>query len=142
MVPGTHRSRAVVLQCPCNLGGHGLLSLGSGLCVWKYYVFFQRARACYLIFAEMAMTTALSIPRKSYADFDHLNEIAKYCADMFGVSVVSETWSVNFSEESDDYATFTFYDDELATVVKLRFPDMLTPDEFEDQLWGYNLPLN
>lgn len=87
------------------------------------------------------MSISLSVHRKSYADFDQLNKIINWCVDLHGASA-PETWTVGFSEESDEYATFIFYDEQLATLTKLQFPNMLTPDEFEEALWGYNLPMS
>lgn len=78
----------------------------------------------------------LIIPRKTNSEFLRMNEINDYCTSMFGKADYGTTWALGFTDHtSDNWVSFKFYDNSLATFVKLMYPDMLSREEFEDQQW-------
>ena len=82
------------------------------------------------------MSTEL-ITARSGKNFYHMMEIWKWCEEHFGKTNCFYTWDGNFADHTDDWVAFTFWDEKLDTLVKLKFPDMMSREEFENRVWMY-----
>ena len=81
------------------------------------------------------MTVELIAPRKRPADFEKMIKIHKFCEERFGKTNCFFTWDVNFADDTDDYCSFKFWDESMATYLKLNYPEMMSREEF-DNAWA------
>ena len=61
--------------------------------------------------------------------------IYDYCVATFGKHDCFVTWDVGFADNTDDWVGFTFWDEKLATMLKLVYPEMMSREEFENRQW-------
>ena len=69
------------------------------------------------------------VARKTEQDFALMYKIYDFCETNFGKSRYYENWALNFADDTDDWARFSFYNAEYAVFAKMTFPDLLLTEE-------------
>jgi hypothetical protein len=81
------------------------------------------------------MSVELIVSRSGRKNFEHMGAIYDYCVATFGKHDCFVTWDVSFADNTDDWVAFKFWDEKLATMLKLVYPEMLSREEFENRRW-------
>ena len=76
------------------------------------------------------MAVELIMSRKGRTGFDEMMKIWRFCEERFGKTNYLNTWDGNFADDTDDWVAFKFWDESMATYLKLMCPDLMTRDEF------------
>ena len=72
------------------------------------------------------------ITRRSGAHhFIKMTVIRRFCEERFGKPNCFYTWDGNFADNTNDYWAFQFWDESMATFLKLTYPDLMTREEFD-----------
>jgi hypothetical protein len=56
-----------------------------------------------------------------------------WCKEMFGKPIWLVTWDGNFANDTEDYCAFKFWDEQMATYLKLTYPELMTREEFDNK---------
>lgn len=68
-----------------------------------------------------------------WAAMDRLIEISKWVEKQFGKPDYHKNYSLDFGDNTEDWACFKFYDDTMGFWTQQRFQDdFLTEEQFED----------
>jgi hypothetical protein len=80
------------------------------------------------------MPVELIMRRKGHTEFDKMIVIWKFCEERFGKTNYLNTWGGDFADDTDNYVAFKFWDEQMATYLKLTYPELMTREEF-DNAW-------
>lgn len=81
----------------------------------------------------LAKSIELITSRKHATGFNRMIEIHKFCEERFGKYNNLATWDTAFTNHTDDWVSFIFWNEEYATFLKLVYPDLMTREEFDSR---------
>lgn len=79
------------------------------------------------------------LSRKTPAEYQLMNRICEFCTSNFSESSYFDNWSISWVNETDDWVKFGFYNTEYAMLTKLRFPELLTVEQWLGLQAGNNI---
>lgn len=81
------------------------------------------------------MTVELIMRRKGHTEFEKMMTIWRFCEERFGKPNCFYTWDGGFADDTDNYVAFNFWDESMATYLKLVYPELMSREEFEYACW-------
>lgn len=79
------------------------------------------------------MSVELIMRRIGQKEFDKMMVIWRFCEERFGKPDYFKTWDGNFADDTDEYVAFKFWDESMATYLKLTYPELMSREEFDNK---------
>jgi hypothetical protein len=73
--------------------------------------------------------------RRGHEDFEKMLKIIKFCEKQFGKTNCFYTWDINFADDTEDYCAFKFWDNSMASYLKLIYPELMTREQFDNRIY-------
>ena len=65
--------------------------------------------------------------------YDNMIKIHDNFVEKFGMCDAYFTWDIVFADSTDNYVSFRFWKDDMATIAKLSFPELMSRTEFDNK---------